>query len=317
MLKPTPATAGTMDVDSEVCEVCGRPRNLDRHHVVPRGMGGSKDPAVLGEENMATLCRRCHQNVHEEGWRLERSSRLLRVIDARTGQEVMRRRYDPDFDPATFFHLLNVVDGSLMQALSAIAYLDDEQLVEAFRSSQSLGKQSWLLQAAILHEAQRRSVHGDRSLEAIARRFEISLRQAEKYALVWRLFFAQDLEGKDSDEPKNVNVDGFSLDEPSWYVVAATESPEPRRWLAYAQDRKAENPRYSIRDFRSEIQQAVGATAIELENAPSDFTQANGHVPWDCPWVKPYCTHSGRPLPAQECPCEAKDQLVGDEVRQP
>src|SRR2546428_11533103 len=209
MLKPTPATAGTMDVDSEVCEVCGRPRNLDRHHVVPRGMGGSRNPGVLGEDNLITLCRRCHQNIHGGGGQLDRSPQLLRVVDRRTDQEVMRRRYDPDFDPATFFHLLNVVDGSLTQALSAIAYLDDEQLVEAFRSSQSLGKQSWLLQAAILHEAQRRSVHGDRSLEAIARRFEISVRQAEKYALVWRLFFAPDPKGDDSSETKNVNVDVF------------------------------------------------------------------------------------------------------------
>src|SRR2546428_9330448 len=211
-------------------------RTLDRHHVRSRGMGGSKDPTIHSEENLITLCRRCHQNIHEGGWQLECSSQLLRVVDRRTGQEVMRRRYDPDFDPATFFHLLNVVDGSLTQALSAIAYLDDEQLVEAFRSSQSLGKQSWLLQAAILHEAQRRSVHGDRSLEAIARRFEISVRQAEKYALVWRLFFAPDLEGDESNESKSVNVDVFSLDEPSWYVVAATESPAPRRWLAYADD---------------------------------------------------------------------------------
>src|SRR2546428_7197546 len=207
-------------------------RTLDRHHVRSRGMGGSKNPTIHSEDNLITLHRRCHQNIHEGGWQLDRSSQLLRVVDHRTGQEVMRRRYDPDFDPATFFHLLNVVDGSITQALSAIAYLDDEQLVEAFRSSQSLGKQSWLLQAAILHEAQRRSVHRDRSLSAIARRFEISLRQAEKYALVWRLFFASDLEGDESNGSNNVTVDDFSLDAPSCHAVAATETPEPSRRLA-------------------------------------------------------------------------------------
>jgi len=267
-------------------------------------MGGSKDDAVLGEANLITLCRKCHGNLHEGGWRLERSPERLRVIDCHTGNEVMRRLQAPDFDPSTFFHLLNVVDGSLAQALSAIAYLDDEQLVEAFQMSRSLGKRAWLLQAAILHEAQRRSVYGERSVEAIARRFEISLRQAEKYALVWKLFFATDHSDGSGGASKNVNVDVFALEEPSWYIVAASESPEPRRWLEYAQDQKAENPRYSIKDFRQEILQATGANAIEIERSAGDLSDADRRIPWDCPWVKPYCTRSGRPVAVVECQCE-------------
>ena len=37
------------------CEICGTPRDLDRHHIAPRGMGGSKEPKVLGEDNLITL----------------------------------------------------------------------------------------------------------------------------------------------------------------------------------------------------------------------------------------------------------------------
>src|SRR5260370_31861036 len=114
----------------QTCQICGTNRTLGRHHVRSRGMGGSKNPTIHSEENLATLCRRCHQNIHEGGWQLDRSSQLLRVVDRRTGQEVMRRRYDADFDPATFFHLFNVVDGSLTQALTAIPYLDAAQLVD-------------------------------------------------------------------------------------------------------------------------------------------------------------------------------------------
>ena len=158
----------------------------------------------------------------------------------------------------------------------------------------------------VLHEAQRRSVYGARSLEAIARRFEISVRQAEKYALVWGLFF--DSEARDESNGQangeNVNVDVFSLEEPSWYIVAATESPEPRRWLAYAQDRKAEDPRYSISAFRSEIQQAIGEAATVIESEPFNPTAFAERTVWDCPWVKPYCQRSGRPVAADECPCE-------------
>src|SRR5439155_9195709 len=228
---------------------------------------------------------------------------LLRVIDVSTGHEVMRRFNTRDFDCASFFVLLERLERSLNEAVGVIPYLDDEQLVEAFRTSRALGKRSWVLQAAILYEAQRRSIYGDRSMESIARRFEISLRQAQKYALVWRIFFTPSGDGA-TPEDECVNVDAFSLEEPSWYVVAASESPDPQRWLAYAQDKKAEDPRYSIRDFRADIQQAVGAAAVGIETAPATLIGMDEPVAWDCPWVKPFCRRSGRPVPANECPCE-------------
>ncbi len=43
------------------CEICGVLRNLDPHHVIPKRMGGSKDPAVHDEGNVMTLCRSCHR----------------------------------------------------------------------------------------------------------------------------------------------------------------------------------------------------------------------------------------------------------------
>jgi len=274
-------------------------------------MGGSKSLAVHADGNLITLCRTCHRNIHEGGWELHRSQDLLQVVDRRTGKEVMRRARAQDFDPSALFQLLNVMDNSLVMALSLIVYLDDDQLVELFRASRSLGRRAWMLQAAVLHEAQRRSIYGARSLEAIARRFEISVRQAEKYALVWRLFFASESpdEGNGQADKENVNVDVFSLEEPSWYIVAATESPEPRRWLAYAQDRKAEDPRYSISAFRSDIQQAIGEAATVIESEPVNPAAFAGRTMWDCPWVKPYCRRSGRPIAADECPCERDGEL--------
>ncbi len=266
---------------------------------------------MLGEDNLITLCRTCHRNFHEGGWVLERSPHLLRVVDGRSGDEIMRRHCLRDFDPAAFLDLLNRLDASLDQAVHLVRYLDDDQLVEAFQGARSLGKRAWLLEAAILYEAQRRSVYGDRSLEGIARRFEISLRQAQKYALVWRLFFARNGQNSEHEEagpqpiePEGVNVDVFSFEEASWYVVAATESPDPQRWLAYAQDKKAESPRYSISDFRGDIQRAGGATIRVLEETTAPAPDPAPHIPWDCPWVKPYCTRSGKPVLAEDCPCE-------------
>ena len=282
----------------ERCAVCSGIRNLDRHHMHARGMGGSKDPAVNADDNLITLCRSCHRNIHEGGWELQRSAAVFRVVDRQTGQEVMRRMRSPTFNPSSFLQLLNDIDQSLGEAPKLVAYLDDDQLVEAFRASRSLGRRSWMLQAAILHEAQRRSVYKDHLLEGIARTFEISLNLAEKYTRVWREFFDV------GTNQEIFNVEDMFLEEPSWYIVAATESPDPQRWLAYAQDKKAEDPRYSISAFRSEIQQATGAAATVIESEPTNPTAFAERTVWGCPWVKPYCQRSGRPVAADECPCE-------------
>src|SRR2546425_10692010 len=117
------------------CEICGMNRNLDQHHVDGRGMGGSKNPAAHADANIITLCRTCHRNIHEGGWELHRSQDLLQVIDRRTGTEVMRRARAQDFDPAALFQLLNVMDSSLVGALSLIGYLDDDPLGALVRAS--------------------------------------------------------------------------------------------------------------------------------------------------------------------------------------
>ena len=222
------------------CQICGGTRGLDRHHVIPRRMGGTKDPAVHDEANLMTLCRACHRNIHDGRWELVRSAEGIRVVDRDNREQVMCRLHDPDLDVPSLFQLLNLADDSLSRLHEALPYLTDDQLVEAFGYASSFGKRSWLVQAAILYEAQQRSTYGEHTLEAIARRFEIGIRQAQKYALVWKMFFTKD------GEEENVNIDAILLDEPSWYVVAATESKEPDKWLAYAQDRKQEDPRYSV-----------------------------------------------------------------------
>src|SRR2546428_4366760 len=160
---------------SDACEICGTNRTLDRHHVVSRGMGGSKNPEVHSDENLMTLCRQCHRNIHEGGWVLERASGLLRVIDVSTGHEVMRRFNTRDFDCASFFVFLERLERSLNEAVGVIPYLDDDQLVEAFRASRGFGKRSWVLQAAILYEAHRCSIIGVRRMKTQHARVQPSL----------------------------------------------------------------------------------------------------------------------------------------------
>jgi hypothetical protein len=278
----------------EACEICGSTRGLDRHHVLHKKIGGSRDPAVHDHANLISICRPCHMNLHEGIWRLERLADGIRIVDHRTGRQVMRRLRDADVDVPTLLHGLTLAESTLAHLVDALPYLSDDQLVEAFASTVELGRRAWLVQAAILYEAQQRSVYGDRTLEAVARRFEISPRQAEKYALVWR-----------TSEPgaplKNVNVDEIVLDEPSWYVVAASESPEPATWLAYAQDRKLEDPRYSVAAFRRDIQAARRSGEGLVGNASIRADDFDSRPSWHCPWVRPYCTRGGTPVPVEDC----------------
>jgi endonuclease/exonuclease/phosphatase (EEP) superfamily protein YafD len=288
--------------NESACEICGSTRGLDRHHVVHRKMGGSKDPAVHDAANLVTICRHCHTNLHEGPWELIRLTNGFRVVDRQSGRQVMRRLQNPNIDVPTLFHLLTLSEASVTHLVDAVPYLSDDQLVEAFASAITMGRQAWLVQAAILHEAQQRSTYGDGSLAAIARRFDISLRQAQKYALVWKVFFArQDQNEAQATEAKSVNIDAIVLDEPSWYVVAASESADPEAWLAYAQDRKLEDPRYTVSAFRQDIQQARLLENVERAHADVGYAQEQHPGRRDCPWVRAYCTRTGRPVPVAQC----------------
>ena len=108
------------------CEICGTNRNLHRHYVIPRRMGGTKDPHVHDVANLMTICRQCHANIHEERWRLARSPKGIRVLDKHSGEQVMRRLYNPDLDTPSLFQLLNIAEDSLSQLFEALPYLSDD-----------------------------------------------------------------------------------------------------------------------------------------------------------------------------------------------
>ena len=90
------------------CEICGTNRGLDRHHGIPRRMGSSEDPDVQSDDNLMILCRKCHQNIHDERWELVRSEDGIRVIDRSTGEVLMHRLNNPGPDIPSLFQLFNL-----------------------------------------------------------------------------------------------------------------------------------------------------------------------------------------------------------------
>ena len=277
------------------CEICQSTHQLDSHHIQRKGMGGSKDPAIEAPENKITLCRRCHRNIHDGKWILTRDQSSLSITDARNGDLVCRRLYGRGFDAAALFGSLNLFETAFDRLLEQIPYLTDEQLVELFAYLCSLGRQAWRAQAAVLWEAKQRSVYGEHTVEAIARRFDIAYRTAAEYVQVHETFF-RDEEGLQ----ESANVRTFQLDEPSWYLVAV-HADDPQFWLGHAQDRKAQDPRYSIAEFREDIR--LGKDVIE--------TGIETPIP-PCPWQTSHCERVLELITSDRCQdCPVRWRLLG------
>jgi hypothetical protein len=268
------------------CEICSTSRNLETHHIGPRRMGGSRRPEVEAASNKAVLCRSCHTQITEQRWRLERTDHQLLVTDVATGQVVARRLFNPDFRPSEYFHELNILEGRFDALVQGIPYLTDDQLVDLFSYFRGVDQRAWKAEGAILWEAKRRSVYGDRAWEAMGRTFGIGWRQAYNLAKVWEVFFL----GEDGAFCNQMQ--SCSLQEVTWYIVAS-QTDAPQFWLAYAEDRKAENPSYTISDFREEIR-AAGAQREGFEPPP------DGEKP-RCRWLKTYCMKLGRVVQSREC----------------
>ena len=66
----------------------------------------------------------------------------LKVTDRRTGTEVMRRLGRQGFDAGAFLSGFGQIEVVLGEGIGSIAFLDDEQLVEAFRISRTVGKKA-------------------------------------------------------------------------------------------------------------------------------------------------------------------------------
>ena len=265
------------------CEICGTSRNLEVHHIHPKRMGGTKRPEIEAPSNKATLCRSCHSQITEQRWQLERTDRQLLVRDVTTGEVVLRRLFDPDFSPSQYFQELNLLEPRLEALLQGIPYLSDDQLVELFQSVRGLGKEAWKLEAAVMWEAKRRSVYGDRAWEAMGRTFGIGWRQAYNLAKVWEVFFLGEEGGFCTQ------VQDCSLEEVTWYVVSS-RTDAPHFWLGYAEDQKAQNPSYSITDFKADL-----AIAGQCKEDPVSSRAS------PCQWLQMYCVRKGEPVSREVC----------------
>ncbi len=268
------------------CAICGALRQLEVHHIEPRRMGGSSRPEIDADANKIILCRTCHQHITEQRWRLHRTADELLVLDVITGEVLSRRRFSPAFEPGAYFHDLQLLEERLQALVRGIPYLTDDQLVELFHELRAFDQRTWMLQAAICFEAKQRSVYGDRAWEHLGKSFGVGWRQSYNLARVWETFFFG------NEDEFCIRMQNSVLEEVTWYVVAC-ETEAPHYWLAYAEDRKAEDPSYAISDFREEIK-AAGARCEDDANPGSDGER--------CRWLRVYCAKLQRVVSPGRCP---------------
>lgn len=69
-----------------------------------------------------------------------------------------------------------------------------------------------------------------------------------------------------------------------------------------------EDPRYSVATFRRDIQVATLTQGVaEVEESVRPETELPTLDNRTCPWIRPLCTRSGRPIQIDDCSdCELK-----------
>jgi len=160
-------------------------------------------------------------------------------------------------------HAVTLTEATFTTLHDLIPRMDDDQLIATYQRADELGKRAWLVQAHCLWEARaRKQRQNDDALTSVARGFSISREWARKLADAW-----------ESVEP-STRIDGDLPLAKSFYIEAG-QTTNPPLWIAHAEDRKAENPTYSVRDFRADIEQDQHLFADPVAD------------PWDAPEALP------------------------------
>lgn len=230
------------------CELCGHDAS-EPHHLIHRSQGGTDH-----DHNLLQVCRPCHDSIHRQGYRVERTRSLLgdeqgTLVTVGTlslwnekDELVLQRHFSTGFNQTVHLSELQAMPNLLEYCIDEVKYLDYEGMEEAAQIvGRELGEKGWKYLAELMRRARLMIPWGDRTekLTAIAEKCGLSWRTAQRLALI--------AERIDLPTLAQSKVDDMSL------VLVAAEAADPVATLAHIEERKAENPNYSVRQARSEI----------------------------------------------------------------
>ncbi len=157
-----------------------------------------------------------------------------------TGKVVARRLFNPGFRPSEYFHELNLLETRLDALAQRIPYLTRRParrpLSPTFVTSTSAPGRP-------RRPSSGRPSGAASTATAPGRPWAAPLASAGARPTTWRRCGRSSFSGEDGQFCNQLQ--NSTLQEVTWYIVAS-QTNAPQFWLAYAEDRKAENPSYSI-----------------------------------------------------------------------
>ncbi len=221
------------------CVVCGSTENLEQHHVIPRSQGGGE------EGNLVMLCRECHRKRHAGLIDISLHDNMLVVKDKQTG-EIRTRPIVPQVatGPSELVDQARAVQNwlGLMVYADRLRQESDEALAALYDELRTLKHRLWMAQAAVIAEMQTRANYGDGAAKHIASALGCSERTVQSRGQIYREIIAK---------PECAQACERVLGE-SWYKEAVSH-PDPVWAINYADERKIENPSYTVAQFRAEL----------------------------------------------------------------
>jgi hypothetical protein len=228
------------------CLYCGA-SPVEWHHVILRSQGGEDGPQI-------PLCRQCHDRRHDERLRIEMDGADVRFTDLASG-EIVTRHLTPQLASAgsqlveearAIHHWLDVVtySGKLREE-------PDEVLSALYDDIRTLKHRAWMAQAAIINEMQGRSSYGDHMAEHVAKALGCNARTVQSRGQIFREIIVR----PEAAEACEV------LGEEGFYKEACS-APNPVAAINLAKERKTENPRYSVAQFREELHNPNDASRL-------------------------------------------------------
>lgn len=168
-----------------------------------------------------------------------------------TEELTTNKSFDLEAQYSDFFQGLNKIEDYFGRVEEVIPHLSDEQLTLLYHYLDTIGKNSWRAQCAVIAEAQNRAHHGSAAVEAMAREFGVSRGQAFKDAKIYNLLLA--------------GGQTWAIGEKTYYQIAI-EAPDPRAALSHAEEQVLALGRYTTREFQRYIKSIrKGITLPEVE----------------------------------------------------
>jgi len=160
-----------------------------------------------------------------------------------TSSLTTRKSHNLEEQYADFFQGLNKIEDYFDRVEEVIPQLSDEQLTLLYHYLDTIGKNSWRAQCAVIAEAQNRARHGSAAVEAMAKEFGVSRGQAFKDAKIYNLLLA--------------GGQNWAISEKTYYQIAI-EAPDPHAALSHAEERLMSLGKYTTREFQRYVKSVKG-----------------------------------------------------------